>query len=417
MNPVEPHDRALLDLVHPPDWRNPEPARRYNLVVLGAGTGGLVAAAVAAGLGAKVALVERDRDGRRLPERRLRAVEGRDPRRTTRRRSATRQRARASARARAAPRLRRRDGAHARDPRAHRADDSAQRFRDELGVDVFLGDGRFVAPDVLEVGGAKLRFRRAIATGARAAAPPIPGLAEAGFLTNETVFSLTAPPARLAIIGGGPIGCELAQTFARLGVAVTIFEMGRTCSTREDADAAAIVQRRCCATASAGARLQARLGRARGGEGRALRGSGRRAAASRSTRSWSPRAARPNVEDIGLEAAGVALDPARHLGRRSPAHRQPADLRGRRLLHGLEVHPRRRRRREDRRAERALRAQEALVAGDAVVHLHGSRARPRRPLRARRRRARHRDRHLQVSLEHDNRAVCDGETEGFVAST
>jgi pyruvate/2-oxoglutarate dehydrogenase complex dihydrolipoamide dehydrogenase (E3) component len=120
--------------------------------------------------------------------------------------------------------------------------DSANRFR-SLGVDVFIGDGRFVGPDCVEVGGMKLRFKKAaIATGARAAALPIPGLAEAGYLTNETVFSLTELPRRIAVIGAGPIGCELAQTFARFGAQVTILEVAPQILIREDRDAAQRVE-------------------------------------------------------------------------------------------------------------------------------------------------------------------------------
>ena len=86
--------------------------------------------------------------------------------------------------------------------------DSAQRFT-SLGVDVFIGEGHFTGPDTVDVGGTILRFSRAaVCTGARAAALPIPGLEDAGYLTNETVFSLTRLPARLAVIGAGPIGCE-----------------------------------------------------------------------------------------------------------------------------------------------------------------------------------------------------------------
>src|SRR6202008_2480144 len=92
--------------------------------------------------------------------------------------------------------------------------DGAPRFR-QMGVDVFFGDARFVGPDCVEVDGRRLGFRRAlIATGARAAVPEVPGLAEADYLTNETVFELTALPPRLVLLGAGPIGCELAQAFA-----------------------------------------------------------------------------------------------------------------------------------------------------------------------------------------------------------
>jgi pyruvate/2-oxoglutarate dehydrogenase complex dihydrolipoamide dehydrogenase (E3) component len=107
------------------------------------------------------------------------------------------------------------------------AKDSARRYRDELGVDVFIGEARFTGVDTVEVDGQALRFRKAcIATGARAGAPPIPGLTEAGYLTNETVFSLTELPGRVAVLGAGPIGCELSQTFQRLGASVTLLERG-----------------------------------------------------------------------------------------------------------------------------------------------------------------------------------------------
>jgi pyruvate/2-oxoglutarate dehydrogenase complex dihydrolipoamide dehydrogenase (E3) component len=119
--------------------------------------------------------------------------------------------------------------------------DSAERFT-SLGVDVYHGTGRFVARDAIEVGQTTLRFARAvIATGARAAVPPIAGLDEAGFLTNETVFDLTTQPERLIIVGAGPIGCELGQVFARFGTQVTIVDQAPRILMRDDADAAAIV--------------------------------------------------------------------------------------------------------------------------------------------------------------------------------
>ena len=119
--------------------------------------------------------------------------------------------------------------------------DSAERVR-SLGVDVFFGQGRFVSQDAVEVEGRTLRFRKAvIATGARAVHPPVPGLVEAGFLTNENVFSLTERPPRLAVFGAGPLGCELAQAFRRLGSEVTIIERHGQFLAREDPDAARIL--------------------------------------------------------------------------------------------------------------------------------------------------------------------------------
>ena len=174
----------------------PEPAERYHLVVIGAGTAGLVTAAGAAGLGARVALVERAPDGRRLPERRLRAVEGGDPR-GPRLAGGARRAASASARRRRGRRrrLRRGDGAHAPHARRHRAARLAPRASASSASTSSSATGASSAADAVEVGGAPLRFRRAvIATGARAAAPPIDGLEDAGYLTNETVFSLTELP-------------------------------------------------------------------------------------------------------------------------------------------------------------------------------------------------------------------------------
>src|SRR5439155_23200061 len=118
--------------------------------------------------------------------------------------------------------------------------DSAERFA-KLGVAVFLGEARFAGPDTVEVAGQTLRFKRAVvATGARAMDPPIPGLAEAGYLTNETVFNLTLCPPRIAEIGGGPIGCELAQAFQRLGSQVSLLHKNGHLLDREDMEAAAL---------------------------------------------------------------------------------------------------------------------------------------------------------------------------------
>jgi pyruvate/2-oxoglutarate dehydrogenase complex dihydrolipoamide dehydrogenase (E3) component len=241
--PLDAHNRELLDNVHPAAWINPEPAPRYNLVVIGAGTGGLVTAAGAAILGAKVALVEREFMGGDCLN--FGCVPSKALIRCARAAAAVRDAGRfgvevaGEVRVNFAAVMERMRTVRARLSRI----DAAARFRD-LGVDVFLGDARFVAPDAVEVGGKRLRFRRAaIATGARAAALPIPGLADAGALTNETVFSLTALPRRLAVIGGGPIGCELAQAFRRLGAEVTVLEVMPQILIREDRDAAERIER------------------------------------------------------------------------------------------------------------------------------------------------------------------------------
>ncbi|MCZ6878681.1 MAG: mercuric reductase [Acidobacteria bacterium] len=241
--PMDEHNQTLVSNTHPPDWVNPEPASRYNLVVIGAGTAGLVTAAGAAGLGAKVALIEKHLLGGDCLN--VGCVPSKSLLRSSR----------AYADVRDAHELGVRvpDGVEVDFPavmeRMRRLrsrishNDSARRFQ-QLGVDVFLGEGHFKEPDTIEVGEKTLRFKKAVVTtGARAAAPPIPGLAEAGYLTNETVFSLTELPRRLAVIGAGPIGCELAQAFRRFGSEVSILEMQPQILTREDQDAAQIVQR------------------------------------------------------------------------------------------------------------------------------------------------------------------------------
>ena len=113
----------------------------------------------------------------------------------------------------------------------------------KAGVDVFFGEAKFQSETTVIVNGQTLKFKKAvIAAGARAVRPKIAGIEEAGYLTNETVFSLTQLPKRLAVIGAGPIGCELAQAFQRLGSEVILFHKGSHVLNKEDPEAAAVVQ-------------------------------------------------------------------------------------------------------------------------------------------------------------------------------
>ena len=240
--PLDAYNLALTENLHPAGWINPQPARRYNMVVIGAGPAGLVIAAGAAMLGAKVALVERDLMGGDCLN--FGCVPSKALIRAARAAAAVRDAGRFGVEVPAGARVNFKIVMERmRKLRAELSPtDSANRFR-SLGVDVFIGDGRFVGPDCVEVDSRKLRFKKAaIATGARAAALPIPGLAEAGYLTNETVFSLTELPRRIVVIGAGPIGCELAQTFARFGAQVTILEVAPQILIREDRDAAQRVE-------------------------------------------------------------------------------------------------------------------------------------------------------------------------------
>lgn len=243
IQPWDQHNQKLVSNVHPSDWKNPTPAQRYNLVVIGAGTAGLVTAVGAAGLGAKVALIEKHFMGGDCLN--VGCVPSKAIIRTARAAAAIREAGEFGVNIPSGTNV---DFGKAMERmRRLRADisphDSAKRFT-ELGVDVFLGSARFTGPNAVEVGGQTLRFAKAvIATGARAAAPPIPGLKDIPYLTNETLFSLTELPRRLGVIGAGPIGCEMAQAFARFGTEVYLVEAEHGILPREDRDAAEIVQR------------------------------------------------------------------------------------------------------------------------------------------------------------------------------
>ena len=235
-------DDTLDRLVRPAGWQNPPPHGTYDFVVIGGGTAGLVSAVGAAGLGARVALVERDRLGGDCLN------TGCVPSKAILRS------------ARAIGELRRAGGlglrvggvdidfpAVMRRMRQRRAtlavNDSAERLT-RLGIHVFFGDAAFASAREIAVGDRTLRFARAaIASGSRPAVPAIDGLAHTPYLTNETVFDLTERPDRLLVIGAGAIGCELSQAFARLGSLVTVFDQATRLLANDDPDASAIVQR------------------------------------------------------------------------------------------------------------------------------------------------------------------------------
>ncbi len=311
--PDDEYDHVLVDNVHPSNWMNPDPRGRYNIVVLGGGTAGLVTAIIGATLGAKVALIEKHLMGGDclnigcVPSKSvIRAARAwadlrhaeefglRIPAGVTYDFGAVMSRMR---------KLRARISQH----------DSAQRYA-SLGVEVFIGTGRFTGADTIHVegpaGNRELKFSRAaICTGARPSAPPVPGLKETGYLTNESLFSVTQLPQRLAVIGAGPIGCEMAQSFARFGSQVYLIEAMHGILPKEDRDAAQMLEQQmakdgvtllCCGTdmqvmaTPNGKRLSVR---AHGEQhhitvDEILVGAGRT----------------PNVEGLGLELAGVAFD-------------------------------------------------------------------------------------------------------------
>ena len=278
-------DDIAWGLLSPTDYQNPQPQPRYHLVVVGAGPAGLISAIGAAGLGAKVALIERHRMGGDclnvgcMPSKALLAF--------SKQRGADFQHA----------------FAWLREVRAGIAPhDSVERYT-EAGVDVFLGDASFNAAGQICVGDTPLNARRiALCTGASAAIPPIPGLVESRPLTNETIFDLPAPPNSLAILGAGAIGCELALALSRLGVSVSLFEMAERVLPLETP---LVSQAVAMALESSGVDLYL-------GQGvRAVKGSGTVVVGDQEIeceRILVALGRKPNTHGLNLGAAGVSVD-------------------------------------------------------------------------------------------------------------
>ena len=281
----------------------------YNVIVIGAGTAGLVTAAATAGLGGRVALVERGKMGGEclntgcVPSKALISS------------------------ARLIHQIRHGDlwGLAAQEPNfefdrvfqrmRERRDriaphDSRDRF-EKLGVEVFEGSARFVSPHEVAVGETRLKARNVvIATGSRPQIPLITGLPEVPYFTNETIFDgLKERPARMVILGGGPIGCELAQVFARLKVSVTLLQRATRILKREDADASDEVRR---ALEAEGVRVMTgadvQIVTKQGSLTRVwveVEGRDREPVDSEAILVSAGRT--PNVEDLDLEKAGVAF--------------------------------------------------------------------------------------------------------------
>jgi pyruvate/2-oxoglutarate dehydrogenase complex dihydrolipoamide dehydrogenase (E3) component len=273
----------------------------WDLLVVGGGTAGLVGARTAASFGASVLMVERDRPGGDclwtgcVPSKALLAA------------------AAVAADARAGGRL----GVHAGPVRvafdevmAHvrgaiaaiEPVDSADALR-AAGVAFAAGTARFTGPDAADVDGVALRFRQAlVATGSRPAVPPIPGLAEAGPLTSDIVWDLTERPGRLVVLGGGSIGCELGQAFARLGSTVTIIESAARLLPQEDPDAAVVVTE---ALGHDGVTVRTGTAVTEVTAAEVVLADGQRIPADRLLVAAGRR---PDTRGLGLPAAGVATD-------------------------------------------------------------------------------------------------------------
>lgn len=283
--------------------------RTWDLLVVGGGTAGIVGAKTAARLGARVVLVERDRPGGDclwtgcVPSKSLIAA------------------ASAAAQARRAdclgvtagdvsvdfPRVMQ----HVHDAIATIAPvDSPEALR-EAGVTVLQGEARFTSPRTVQVAERTLRFHHALlATGAAPTVPPVPGLDEAQPWTSDSIWDITDLPGRLVVIGGGAIGSELGQAFARLGSHVTMVETGPRILAKEDPDAAAVVQQAMEADGVdllLGHRLaEVRGTRRDGGEVVLEHDGGRRRVPYDALLVAVGRT--PRTSDLGLDTAGIALD-------------------------------------------------------------------------------------------------------------
>ena len=378
IEPLDEHNRKLVANVHPPDWVNPEPRGRYNLVVIGAGTAGLVTAAGARRAGRAGRAGRAPPDGRRLPERRLRAVEGRDPRRRARGTTA-----REAQRRFGGPRRERRPATSA--PPWSACGGSA---RASAPI-----DGRRASATSASTSSSaraasrrRTRSRSAAARCASAAPSSPPARAPAARRSRASprrlphqrdVFALTELPRAAGGHRRGPdrlrAGPGVRAASAR---EVTLLDAGRRTSCRARTPtpprSSSAALRATASGSLLGATVEARRGAAASGE--LLHVERRRAAPSEIAVDEILVAAgrAPNVEGLGLEAAGVRTTSAASTVDDRLRTTQPAHLRRRRRLLRVPVHPRRRRHGAHRGAERAVLRPRGKASRlvDAVVHLH-----------------------------------------------
>ncbi|HEY3367876.1 MAG TPA: FAD-dependent oxidoreductase [Symbiobacteriaceae bacterium] len=287
---------------------------RFDLAVIGAGTAGLVTAAGAAGLGARVVLIERDRTGGEC------LYTGCVPTKALVKAAKVAHTVATAGRFGVAVQGVRTDYAGAR---AHMLatirqiehHDSPERFR-SLGVTVHKGTARFISPTRLEVDGELLAANKTvIATGSRSVAPPIEGLAATGFWSHVEALAAVRLPRSVIVLGAGPIGLEFAQVWTRFGVQVTVLERAPQILIREDAEAAemagAILAAEGVALVTGFEAVRAHrdgtqkviAGRTADGRDQEYRADELFVAAGRA----------PNLEELNLEAAGVAFDRRRIL--------------------------------------------------------------------------------------------------------
>jgi pyruvate/2-oxoglutarate dehydrogenase complex dihydrolipoamide dehydrogenase (E3) component len=318
--PADEYNQRTINTGHPPNWQNP-PGGNYELIILGGGPAGETAALTAAAGGHRVAMTERFLTGGTCVN------FGCTPSKALIRCARAIHEARRGADfgfqfatppqvdfAKVMERVRR--------IRSRTSAGGDVRVFAGVGIDVYLGHARFTRPNAVTIDGRELLFNRAvIATGARPAAPSIEGLREGEYLTNETVFSLTELPRRLVVLGGGPMGCELAQAFRRLGSEVDLVHSRSNLLPKDEPEASELL---CRQFEREGIRLHLGFRAVQVANGRLTVRSQSETRELEYDKLLLGIGRKANVEDLGLQAAGVqvkdgAVEADAHLRTSNPA--------------------------------------------------------------------------------------------------